>query len=65
MTPTEIEKRLRFLQRQPREFIRQENEDKIQIALVRIRDYYTGLIGKNFDPVLSAKIDALTWLIEN
>jgi len=65
MTQKENEKRLRFLQRQARELIRHENEAKIQKALVKIRDYYTGSIGKKFDPVLSAKIDCVTWLIEN
>jgi len=65
MTHEELKARRRFLRNQARELIRAENDLKIRKALTSIRDIYQGRIGKNFDPVLSAKLDCLTWLLEN
>jgi hypothetical protein len=42
-----------------------KNDEKINEALARIRDVYIARMDKCFDPVLSAKIDCLTWLLEN
>jgi len=65
MTLEEIEARRRFLHQQARGLIKAENDLKIKKALTKIRNLYQGRIGKNFDPVLSHKLDCLNWLIEN
>ena len=65
MTLEEIETRRRFLRNQARDLIRVENDLKIKIALTKIHDIYKGRISKKFDPVLSQKLDCLTWLLEN
>ena len=65
MTLEEIETRRRFLQQQARGLIKAENDLKIKKALTAIQNLYLGRIGKNFDPILSQKLDCLNWLIEN
>lgn len=49
---------------QARALVKAENDLKIRKALISIRDLYSNRIRKNFDPGLSAKLDALTWLLE-
>ena len=65
MIEEEIERRKRFLRNQARYLIRAENDLKIKTALITIRNIYVGRIGKEFDPVLSQKLDCLTWFLEN
>ena len=65
MTLEEIESRRLFLHQQARDLIKTENDLKIKKALTRIRNLYLGRIGKNFDLILSQKLDCLNWLIEN
>ena len=64
MNESQILNRKLELKRQARELIRAENDLKIEKALTTIRDIYTGRISQTFDPVLSQKIDCLTWLLE-
>ena len=67
MTNEDIIKRLELLQQQAQQLIEQErrqrNEAKIERALRTIRDYYIGRMCRTWDPALSARIDALNWLI--
>ena len=65
MTLEEIESRRQFLHQQARDLIKTENDLKIKKALTKIRNLYLGRIGKNFDLILSQKLDCLNWLIEN
>ena len=65
MTLKEIESRRQFLHQQARDLIKTENDLKIKKALTKIRNLYLGRIGKNFDLILSQKLDCLNWLIEN
>ena len=65
MTLEEIESRRQFLHQQARDLIKTENDLKIKKALTKIRNRYLGRIGKDFDLILSQKLDCLNWLIEN
>ena len=65
MTHEELKTGRRFLQKQARDSIKVENDFKMIKALTKILDIYVRRIGKNFDPVLSSKVDCLNWLIEN
>jgi len=62
MTRRELIARRRYLQQQARQL---KNDEKIHEALVKIRYLYVSRMRAEFEPVLSAKIDALTWLLEN
>jgi len=64
MTTEEVKARKRYLLRQCDDLIRTKNEVEINRALTKIRSYYQGQIGKNFDPVLSLKLDCLNVLLE-
>ena len=64
MTENEIKKRKRFLRQQAMALIQGENDLKIRKALTAIQNIYLGRIGGKFDPVLSAKLDCLTWFLE-
>ena len=62
MTNEEWERRRRYLKRQCQALM---NDEKIQKVFIKIRDLWSTRILKNFDPVLSEKIDILTKLIDD
>ena len=64
MNSAEITAWRQWLRQQSRELTRAENDLKIKKALLAIRDVYACRIDKGFDPVLSAKIDCIIWLLE-
>ena len=55
-----------ILKRQARGLILQEIHDlQIQLALLKICEYFESQISEDSDPILSRKIDCINYLLEN
>lgn len=66
MTEQEIIKRKIFLKGQALKLIKAERRELIQkMILMRLRDSLETQIKKKFDPVLSRKLDCITYILEN
>jgi len=66
MTEIQIIKRKTFLKRQAVKVIRNEiNDLKLRLYLTEMKSDLEARMGKDFDPVLSRKLDSVLYLLES